>query len=196
MYQLFETICIEDGEVKHLSYHQERLSKESKLSLAEVIEPLTIPKEGVHKLRISYNTQSVKEVTITPYTPKIINSLRVVECDYIDYYKKYEDRAVINQLYQQRGDADDIIIVKKGLVTDTSFCNILLFDGDKWVTPTSYLLEGTCRRRLLRDGVIDEREVKIDDLANYQYLMPINAMLDFNTNRKIEIANNNILLLT
>jgi hypothetical protein len=43
----------------------------------------------------------------------------------------------------QRGNADEIIIVRNGLLSDTSYSNIALFDGTMWVTPKTHLSTDT-----------------------------------------------------
>ena len=60
-----------------------------------------------------------------------------------------------------RQDKDDILIVKNGLLTDTSIANIALYDGNDWYTPLHPLLKGTKRAELLDKGVLKEKEIKI-----------------------------------
>ena len=72
----------------------------------------------------------------------------------------------------------DILIVKKGLITDTSYSNIILYDGKEWVTPESYLLNGVKRQYLLNGCMIKEIKVRPADLKNYQRVSLINAMLE------------------
>lgn len=72
------------------------------------------------------------------------------------------------------------------MVTDSSFCNILLLDGssgDGWVTPSTTLLEGTCRERLLDQGIITATDISVEDLKNYTKFMLINAFMDFDETR-------------
>ncbi len=68
--------------------------------------------------------------------------------------------------------------MKNGFVTDTSYANIVFWDGGKWITPTSPLLHGTARDRLLDSNQITEAEIAIDDLKNYSKAKIINAMID------------------
>ncbi|RZD16057.1 MAG: hypothetical protein EVJ46_07655 [Candidatus Acididesulfobacter guangdongensis] len=76
------------------------------------------------------------------------------------------------------GDDFDILIVKKGLITDTSYSNIILYDGKEWVTPESYLLNGVKRRYLLNECIIKEIKVRTADLKNFKKISLINAMLE------------------
>ncbi len=189
MYPYFESIRCEGGQLQNLEYHQKRVAIHSQVILAECVEQLDTPSEGVHKLRISYNQSSFGDVQICAYKPKEINTLRLIECNEIEYSTKNNDRATINQLYDLKGQADDILIVKNGLITDSSFSNILLFDGSGWITPKSYLLRGTCRERLLEQGIIREQTVRTDDLKSYASFMLVNAMLDFDLHRALSTEN-------
>lgn len=82
-------------------------------------------------------------------------------------------------MFAQRGETDDILIVRNELLTDTSICNIALLDGDKWYTPAAPLLYGTMREKLLSESKIRAIEIRLDSLANYQKIRLFNAMIDF-----------------
>ena len=82
-----------------------------------------------------------------------ISSFKIIHAD-IEYPLKYEDRHEINHLFGQKGDADEIIIIKNGLVTDTSIANLAFFDKGQWITPAQPLLNGTTRQRLLDENKI------------------------------------------
>lgn len=65
----------------------------------------------------------------------------------------------------------------KGLLTDTSYSNIALFDGCHWVTPRQPLLRGTMRQSLLDDGVLTEQDIKAEDWNRYRQVSLVNAMM-------------------
>lgn len=67
-------------------------------------------------------------------------------------------------LAAQKGDCDEIIIIKNGLVTDTSFTNIAIYKHGMWLTPKHPLLLGTKRAALLEKGIIQEADITVDDL--------------------------------
>ena len=67
------------------------------------------------------------------------------------------------------------------MVTDTSVCNIVFFDGQKWITPSTPLLCGTARARLLADGTIEERPVAESDIHKFEAFRLINALRHFDT---------------
>ena len=131
--------------------------------------------------------KDIEAIEFKPYQPRTIKSLKLVEDDEIDYAFKYADRESINLLYERRGTYDDILIVKNNLITDTSFCNIIFFDGQKWVTPELPLLKGTKRQQLLDEGIINEARILVEDLGSFKKFMLINAMLDFDENRSLSI---------
>lgn len=180
----FESIRVEDGKVFHLEYHQKRVDKSSIVQLHEVIDTMVLPPDGVYKLRISYTPTTILCMDIQPYIPKQIDTLKVVYNDDIEYSLKREDRRELGKLHRLREDCDDVLIIKHGMVTDTSFCNILFSDGARWITPSTPLLEGTCRARLIQEGKVGVVDIALADLSKYKYYMLINAMLDFDLNRR------------
>lgn len=194
MYRLLETIRVEDGEALHLDYHQKRIDKSTKgLFIQDVIKKQVLPNKGCFKLRCVYTVNGVEEITITPYIKHKISTFRIVNDNLITYSYKYENRSPINRLFQLRNGCDDIIIVKNGFVTDSSFANIVLHDGEKWITPNTPLLEGTCRDRLIHDGAITEEPIGKSKLYSCHRLVLINAMLSFDENSYVAINSKSIL---
>jgi 4-amino-4-deoxychorismate lyase len=93
-----------------------------------------------------------------PYRPAVVRTLKVVHADDIDYSLKYLDRTCLTGLID-RGVADDVLIVKNGFVTDTSYSNIVFTDGLRWIMPDTPLLRGTMREKLLIEGTIREKKI-------------------------------------
>jgi 4-amino-4-deoxychorismate lyase len=179
---LLETIKIENGEVYNLPYHQNRCDKSRKalfgsktrLDLSSVISP---PSEGLYRCRILYH-EVIESIEYIPYTPKTINSLKVVPSS-INYSYKYADRTTFEILLREQPDVDDVIIEKEGLLTDTSIANIAFFDGTDWFTPTTPLLEGTMRAKFIEHGILKKRDIRKEDLDKYTHVALINAMIGF-----------------
>ena len=71
---------------------------------------------------MEYDGQGITLVRADEYCMRAISSLRLVTCDDIDYAYKSADRSRLGL----RGNADEIIIVRNGLLTDTSYSNIAL----------------------------------------------------------------------
>jgi 4-amino-4-deoxychorismate lyase len=179
---LLETIKIVDGEALHLDYHQKRVEHSLSLlglhvrhNLAQFIQA---PLKGTYRCRIIYN-ETVLKVEYFPYQLSPVNSLKLVHCDTLEYALKYENRDELNALFQLRENCDDILIVKNSLLTDTSKANIALYDGSKWFTPSTPLLYGTTRARLLDEKKIFEKSLHVSDIKNFSKVAVLNAMVDF-----------------
>ena len=137
-----------------------------------------------------YGEQGIEAVEYAPYSMRNINSLQVVEDDTITYDYKSVDRSRLNALAAQKGECDEIIIVKHGLLTDSSFTNLAIFDGKHWVTPRHPLLPGTKRAALLDKGILHEADIALEDLRNANRVSLFNAMIEFG---EMEIAIENVL---
>ena len=142
MNQFVETIKIKKGEVMALPYHQARMERTIRhffpsLSAMPNLAQLIAPRADMQlsKCRVVYSEQGVEAVEYAPYAMRTIQTLMVIEADNIDYSYKSTDRSEINRLTTLKGDCDDIVIVKNGLITDTSFTNLAIFDGHQWLTP-------------------------------------------------------------
>ncbi len=194
--QFVETIKIKDGEPQRLAYHQERMERtirhffpdlyhsSSLPSLAQLLPP--VDKRGILKARVVYGQQGIASIDYTPYMMREIRSLQVVEDNDIDYTYKSCDRSLLSQLVSQKGDSDEIIIVKKGLVTDTSYTNLAIHDGQRWLTPKYPLLAGTQRASLLEHGIIQEAVITLADLKAARKVSLFNAMIEFGE-REVDI---------
>ncbi|MEP2669007.1 MAG: aminotransferase class IV [Cyclobacteriaceae bacterium] len=68
------------------------------------------------------------------------------------------------------------MIAKNGLVTDSSYANILFRQDNCWYTPSNPLLSGTKRAELLDKGLIKEKEIPLQDVTQYESIKLINAM--------------------
>jgi len=192
---LLESIKLIDGEFRNLFYHERRMNRALKFlcgvqeyfNLEEFLQNLDWPEKGLFKCRMVYDDNS-RDVEFIPYEYKTINSLRVVEHDRVSYEFKYVERRVINRLYDLRKNCDDVLIVKRGLVTDTSYANILFRRGKYWYTPWSALLKGTMRANLLERDLIQEEEIRPEDIKTFETFKIINAMWEFDA-PEIDVSN-------
>ena len=105
----------------------------------------------------------------------------------ISYALKFVDRTEIYELIKKRGIADDILIIKDDLITDSSKANVMLFDGNEWFTPEQPLLPGTMRAQLLEEGKIKAKPIYKTDLAQYQKIMLVSAMNPFDELRALKL---------
>jgi 4-amino-4-deoxychorismate lyase len=181
-----ETIKAVDGKIFYISYHQERYESvlkkfgvEDVKNLETVLNP---PKIGIYRCRLIYDLSKTPhqiDVTYHEYKKREISSLKLVYDDNIEYSLKSICRDKLDALYDQRGECDDVLIVKNSLITDTTIANIAFYDSKRWLTPAFPLLKGTTRERLLREGKIFEEEIHVVDLKKFSKIAIMNAMVDF-----------------
>lgn len=184
MTDLIETIRISDGSYHDLDSHLDRMLESSLEAFGEKViigeELLRIPEDlrsGTVKCRIRYNTQ-IEDVVFSPYSRRTIDSLRLVGCDDIDYHLKYADRSIFDELSKMRSGCDEILVVRNGFVTDTSFSNVAFAKGGKLFVPDTFLLNGCMRQKLLREGKAAAVPVRPSDIHTFEKVFLINAMLD------------------
>ena len=188
-FPLFETLRIENGQVQNLARHQQRYENSLRefyagqpykiFSLAKILQKNTALwanlQSPIIRCRIDYNATQY-HLQCFPYQRKTYQRFHPVICDDIDYHLKYSNRAIFNELLKQKGDCDEIIIVKQGKITDCTIGNLILRQGSQWFTPDSPLLIGTQRSKLLQERKIIEREILLSDLPLYQEIRLINAL--------------------
>ena len=184
MYRFLETIRLEEGKLQKLELHNIRMKHTlsvfypgTDLRLSQKLATKA-PKKGLFKCRVVYDTQ-IREVEFIPYTLPSIHSLQLVVADPLDYSFKFLNRKPINQLVRQREQGDDILIVKQGLITDTSFCNVLFFNGKNWITPAQPLLKGVQRQYLLENERIQTADIRPGDMHQFIKIRLVNAMIRF-----------------
>lgn len=186
--QFVETIKIKDGKIQNLAYNQSRMERTMRhffpslcIDSIPLLENLVVPNDDMdfYKARVVYGEQGIETIEYAPYSMREIHSLQIVEDDTIDYSFKSTDRNSLNALTAKKGNYDEIIIVKQGLVRDTSFTNLAIYDGDQWLTPSHPLLPGTKRAYLLDQGIIQEADITLHNLLEAQKVRLFNAMIDF-----------------
>jgi len=191
----FETICCENRELKNLSYHEARLNRtrhelwgySDYWNLSELIIMPDSVDSALYKCRLSYG-QEIEAIKWEPYTPRTIQKIHRVYHETIDYRYKYEDRDELNTLFAQRNKADEILIIKNGLVTDSLYCNVAFYDGNVWHTPNLPLLPGTQRAFLLDSEVIQEAKITESDLRKYSKIKLFNAMISWEKETELDVA--------
>jgi len=192
---LFETVKVQNRQLQNIKAHNLRVTNsrrilfgvEDKLDLRDYITLPDCLDNGIYKCRIVY-AQTVQQVELLQYTPKKICTLQLVYNNSIQYEHKYLDRSYFDKLLLN-ANTDDILIVQHGYITDTSFANIVFYNGKNWVTPALPLLFGTKRQMLLERGVIQEIKIVPNDLQQFKYAALINAMLDIGDISIISIEN-------
>ncbi|MFQ3579866.1 MAG: aminotransferase class IV [Bacteroidales bacterium] len=198
-----ETIKIKNGWANNIELHQYRMNK-SRYEVLGISQELNL-ETAVHtalehyletggqfyslmKCRVLYDTYIYK-IEFHPYTIKPIRTLQMVQANNIEYTYKYINRDYIQTLLQYKGNADDILIIKNNVVTDTSYCNIVFHDGNQWVTPSTPLLMGTKRQLYLNKNIITHATIYATDVSMYKIFKVINAMIDLEDSENNNIDN-------
>lgn len=201
MSQFIESIKIFNDKFYNIEFHNKRFNETLKefydinedLDLSNLISiPSNLKSNQVYKCRIGYSNK-IDTIEFIPYKIRNIKTLRLVEDNEIDYKYKYFNKNDFEKLLINC-KADDILIIKNGLVTDTSFSNVIFLNGFKWITPKSYLLNGTKRQQLLKDGIISSKVIRKQDIKQFKYAKLINAMLDIEDSPYVEINNPNTFI--
>ncbi|MEM6299695.1 MAG: aminotransferase class IV [Bacteroidota bacterium] len=205
MSRFLESIRLENGQLPLLLYHQSRVNHtilefrkslvgtpttaKTPFSLKQLLKNENLPKEGLFKVRIVYGL-TVERLEILPYTVRPINSLQVVDLpSEYDYSFKYTDRSVLNNAFEKRKKADDVLLIRDGFVTDSYYANTVFWKGGKAFVPDMPLLNGVRRKHLLDLGKVQIKTIRKDDIWGYEKVSLVNALLPLGT---IEIPTHQI----
>lgn len=181
MCQFVETMTCENGQLRNVRYHEERFNRTranfglSRIDLVEFLKLQAFPAEGKYKVRIIYD-EEILLVEYSVYQTPHLERIGIVEYDLIDYSYKYTDRDCFQLLYKTYPGYDDFLIVKSGLFTDSTFCNVAFLKDECWETPLIPLLEGTQRALLLEKGIIKKGNIELSCLADYSHISFFNAL--------------------
>ena len=177
-----ETILVEEGKAPFLQWHQLRLDRTLRrhgiAAVYRLDALLTLPGEGYWRCRVVYDAQKVV-VEYLPYTPQTVTTLRAINDEAIVYRDKTTAREALEALFARRSDADDVLIVQGGLITDTTIANVACLIGGRWLTPAKPLLEGTARARLLSEGKLTEADITLDAARAAEKIAVMNALSGF-----------------
>ncbi|MBN2351677.1 MAG: aminotransferase class IV [Spirochaetales bacterium] len=196
MCRLLETITIKNGRALHLDLHNRRANEARRIlfgatdeiDLGEHVLPArSAAVMPLVKCRVLFRDR-VERVEYLPYRLPAVASLKLVRADDVDYRFKFEDRAALTALLSLKGGCDEILIVRRGLVTDTSVSNVVFSDGTRYVTPDDPLLAGVKRESLLREGKITAARITVDDIGRYRRLYLINCLIDLEDDVSVPVS--------
>lgn len=183
MYQLLESIRIENKNAPLLAFHQARMEqsfahfgKECKINISQILNNLDFENHNLFKLRIIYDLENHFETEIQDYQFAKIDKFRLIENDKISYSLKYADRTALDQI-KKENPAQEIIITQNGKITDTSFSNLIFLKNGIWHTPKTYLLNGVRRQFLLQNKQIIESDIHFKNIHQFSHFKLINAMI-------------------
>lgn len=144
-------------------------------------------RQGVVKCRVVYDSGGIVGIEYLPYQVPVVGSLLAVEDDQLEYGYKFCDRIRLNGLHDRAlaAGCSDALVVRRGLVTDSTFCNVAFRSVARqvWHTPTVPLLRGTMREYLLQKGSVVPFDITLSDLKDGRYgeVALFNAMNDLGT---------------
>jgi len=197
MCRLLETIRVRGGELQHIDYHNSRVNASRAAifgavmpwDLSEIIKMPELDPSVTYRCRFLY-AEEPGTTEFIPYVKRIVRKLFVIDCGNFEYSYKYADRSAFEKFRAGIPDPEhsDILLVKNGLITDTSFSNIILYDGVRWYTPAIPLLKGTKRQYYLDHKIIFERDIAVKDLYKFVTARLINAMLDMEDGDDIPVG--------
>ncbi len=192
-----ETLCIKSGKICNLRHHDARFNTtREKLFDVKKIESLkdliTVPRDletdRIYRCRILYQ-EKIETLEFIPYVEKKIQKIKLLEIPTnFDYTYKWADRIFFAKLLRDYADADEVLMIKNGYITDCTIANVAFFDGSNWFTPSTPLLRGTRRAQLLAKKKIFETEIKTNDLSKYKKLILINTFRDLDEAKVIAMA--------
>lgn len=179
-----ETIRIERDRVRHISYHNDRCNRtiqdcfgiKTSLNLRSRIQWDSQNAPNLLKCRIVYS-RDIETLKIEPYIRKKIESCQIVEGPLdLDYTYKATPRPHLDALFQLRHNADEIIIIRNGLVTDAYVYNLIFEKDNTLITPKNPLLKGTMRQYLIDKKAIREESIHVSEIHQFDKIHFINAM--------------------
>lgn len=183
MFPYFETIAVIDGKIRNLFFHQKRIDrtlnahfKEYKpIPLDELDLGIIKNKSEKHKLKISYDEENYK-IQISGYKQKSYNKIFLIEDNQLDYDYKYTNRSRLEEWEKKLNADQQIIFVRKFLITDSTISNVSFYDGDRWISPVKPLLSGTMQHSLVSELRLFEDYLKPEHLKHFKSFKFINAM--------------------
>ncbi|WP_100012721.1 aminodeoxychorismate synthase component I [Lentibacillus sediminis] len=193
-FQLLESLALTCGDYPLLNEHLNRLrdsaryfnfkmnEEDVKNHLHQLASTCT---DGEHKVRLLINRfgeVSTESSRISKTQEPVNCSLAKSPIDRRDpyLYHKTTNRTIYERHQQQA--ANDVFSVllwnEQNEITEFTTGNVVLKQGSKFYTPpvTCGLLEGTFRKQLLDQGIIEEKRINKEDLAEYDEIWFINGV--------------------
>ena len=183
---LFESIRVDNGQIPLLNFHQERVDlsystvfkKVNTYNLQECIEPF-LKKEGTQKCRFIYDDKKYR-IEIIDYhliEPKRIGWLKIDPN--FTYPFKYYDRSFFTRIKDSYSGFNEILLVKNDMITDSTYCNLIVYAKDNWIIPQTCLLNGVERTRIISEYNFAIEPITIDEFLSAKEYKLINAMRPF-----------------
>ncbi|WP_449620856.1 aminodeoxychorismate synthase component I [Robertmurraya sp. Marseille-Q9965] len=190
-FHLLETLLLKNGEYFLLEEHLTRLQNSAKyfdfpLSLEELTQALTSVSEnrpqGEFRVRLLFGERISIEthpITNTGVQRKVVLADEPIDKTNLFLYHKTTYRDVYSNFQKRFPDVFDVLLWNAdGELTEFTNGNVVVeLDGQRYTPPiSSGLLGGTYRQRLLAEGEIQEKILKVDDLRNCTKIWFINSV--------------------
>lgn len=187
--KFFETIKIENGMAHNLKYHQNRFEKTyfenfgilPKVKIIDFLKSFDVLKRA----KFVYDFERF-EISFFDYFPKKIEKIKIVEIENFNYQQKALDRSFFDNLIGSSPEFDEIFMFRSGFLTDCTIANIAIYENNKWITPSEYLLFGTTLERYLDSGFLAVEQIDVERLKKAEKIALMNAMIDFKIYEKLE----------
>lgn len=190
---LFETLRLEQGCLQRLDRHLARIAGSAGLfgwpfdraRAAERLHAAAIAHpEGVWRLRLTSRRDGSSDVDVQPFVDergpwRVRLAPQPVDVRSPLLFNKTTDRQVYEAARRAHPDADDVLLWNaRRELTETTVGNLVVELGGRRVTPPigCGLLPGVMREALLADGSVEERVVRVDDLAGATGLWLVNSL--------------------
>lgn len=196
MCHFIESIRLENGNVKLLDYHQDRMDRtlfhhfacQNHVKISKILENIELPSTGVYKIRILYS-QILQNIQIIPYQQKTYSDFEIIELpNHYNYAYKFADRALFETLSKHLNPQTIAIFSKQSMLTDALYANLIFQKNGILYTPNTPLLQGVQRRYLLENNIILETNISIHDIFSFEKVGLINAMIPLENVEFIEIV--------
>jgi 4-amino-4-deoxychorismate lyase len=185
MCHFIESIRLENGIVKLLDYHQDRMDRtifyhfgfKNPVKISKLLEERELPINGVYKIRILYS-QMLQNIEIIPYQQKNYSDFEIIELpDHFNYAYKFADRTLFETLSKHLNAQSIAIFSQKSMLTDALYANLIFQKNGFLYTPNTPLLNGVQRQFLLEKNKISEINISIHDIYTFEKVGLINAMI-------------------
>ena len=159
MSQFIESIRLENGVVHNLNYHQERVNK-----------------TFLHIFKMPANFSLEKIISENKFPKQGLFKIRIVY-----------DRKLFDTISQETDKNTLPILIQNKNVSDSVFSNLIFEKNGNLYSPNTPLLFGTMLSQSLQQHKINMITIKEDEIKNFDYIYPINAMNPLGAIEKIKI---------
>lgn len=187
MQSFIESISYQQEQMPLLHWHQQRFVRTQLANFGQLLYPdlraamaaFQAPTDDKkYKCRVEYSAENL-DLAFIPYLPRVIKRLVLRTADKIHYGFKSTDRSQLNALTKGLHPDEEILIIREGYLTDSSFSNIALYSNGDWLTPEAPLLEGVHRQFLLEKGILKMAAIHLNNIKLFSKIRLINAMTDW-----------------